>query len=144
MAGQRAGELLRAWISGDAGRFEDEVESILRDPSGTCDAGEEERRNLLRAVALRMKNCPDVFGASRKAGIELCLNLLGHLITEESGSAKTGRQGKTKYGRQAPGGGITNGSRPRFRLTCIKMGAIHAAPDVDVRGKDRSLWPRLG
>ena len=71
LAGQRAGDLLRAWISGDAERFERELESILSDWAGACDAGEEERRNLLRAVALRMKNCADVFVLPRTAGIDL-------------------------------------------------------------------------
>ena len=88
LAGQRAGDLLRAWISGDSRRLEHELESILRDASSPRDAGEEERRHLLRAVAQRMKQFPDVFGSPRKAGIELCLNLLGHLITEEAGNAK--------------------------------------------------------
>jgi hypothetical protein len=84
LAGQRAGDLLRAWIAGDAARFEHELESILTGATGACDSGEEERRNLLRAVALRMKKCPDVFGLPRKAAVELCLNLLGHLVMEEA------------------------------------------------------------
>jgi hypothetical protein len=117
LAGHRAGDLLRAWISGDAGRFAHELESILKDPAGACDAGEEERRNLLKAVALRMKQCPDLFGQTRKAGIELCLNLLGHLVTEETGNTQSGRPGKTGYGSQELGGGIANGNRLCFRMT---------------------------
>jgi hypothetical protein len=104
LAGQRAGDLLRAWISGDAGRLENEIESILSDRAGDCDDGEEERANLLRAVALRMKSCPDVFRLPRNASLDLCLNLLGHLVAEESDGAPLGWPRKAK-------------SRAAFRLT---------------------------
>ena len=122
LAGQRAGDLIRAWISGDAGRFASEIESILRDATGAGDAGEEERRNLLRAVALRMKKCPHVFDQPQNAGIELCLNLLGHLVAEETGRAASGWQGTIRYRSRECGSGIGNGSRPRFRLTLAATG----------------------
>jgi hypothetical protein len=116
LAGQRAGDLLRAWVSGDAGRFQHELESILKDATSACDAGEEERRNLLRAVALRMKKCPDVFGLPRKAGIELCLHLLGHL-TEEAGGREPEWAGKARYGSRISGGRIGNNLCLRLTYT---------------------------
>jgi hypothetical protein len=88
LVGQRAGDLIRAWISGDSVRFKRELESILSDHAAACDAGQEERRDLLRAVAVRMKNCPDAFGPPKNAGISLCLSLLGHLVAAETGGTQ--------------------------------------------------------
>jgi hypothetical protein len=118
LAGQRAGNLLRAWISGDAGRFQREIESTLSDHTRACGAGEEERRNLLRAVAIRLTKCPNVFGLPRTAGLDLCLTLLGHLVAEDTGGTGPEQPEKKGYRSREYRGGTPDGGRLSFPPTC--------------------------
>jgi len=71
--------LLRAWVCGDISRLETELrrsESVLEDEDGE----EGERFQLLKAVAVRMRTCPDVF-VTRAVDprLHMCLRLLAHL-----------------------------------------------------------------
>ena len=82
LAGRLAEDLLKAWIAGDRLRIETELESSICVPFDGCDGAEEERRQLLKAVAARMWDCrhlPENHGQS--PDVELCLNLLGHLVS---------------------------------------------------------------
>ena len=71
--------LLRAWIRGDRLELENEIHhtSTAREPAN---GGDDERLELLKAVAERMLLLPDLF-AFRDADpqLDLCLNLLLHL-----------------------------------------------------------------
>lgn len=82
LAGRLAEDLLRAWISGDMDKVSEELERSSSIPTGASDTGEQERRHLLRAVAERMRNCPDLL--EEQGGnpvVELCVHLLGHLVS---------------------------------------------------------------
>jgi hypothetical protein len=75
-----AESLLRAWIIGDVEKVHVEIRrSGYVEPD--YDEGEEaERIQLLKAVAQRLGDCPDLF-APRTAdpGLDLCVDLLAHL-----------------------------------------------------------------
>jgi hypothetical protein len=94
LAGQRAGNLLRAWISGDAGRFQREIEST------------------------RLTKCPNVFGLPRTAGLDLCLTLLGHLVAEDTGGTGPEQPEKKGYRSREYRGGTPDGGRLSFPPTC--------------------------
>jgi hypothetical protein len=84
LAGRLAEELLKAWLSGDAGKVNAELERSISVSVEAYDTGEEERRHLLKAVAERMRNCPSLLGRpSRDAALELCVHLLGHLVAPD-------------------------------------------------------------
>jgi hypothetical protein len=82
LAGRLAEDLLRAWIAGDTARVHTELESSISIPVEDCDSAEEERRHLLKAVAGRMWACSDRLDAHNQSpDLELCMNLLGHLVS---------------------------------------------------------------
>ena len=82
LAGRMAEDLLIAWISGDAVRVHTELERSISVPVEACDAGEEERRRLIKVVAGRMRNCPDLLEShSQSAELKLCVCLLGRLVS---------------------------------------------------------------
>jgi hypothetical protein len=74
--------LLRAWVSGEPAKVKAELEHAISLPFGPCDTVEEERRQMLQAVAGRMRTCPDLF-ASRNLDpvLEVCVRLLSHLVS---------------------------------------------------------------
>ena len=82
LAGRMAEDLLRAWICGDAVRVHTELERSISVPVEACDAGEGERRRLIKAVAGRMRNCPDLLESqSQSPELKLCVCLLGRLVS---------------------------------------------------------------
>ncbi len=72
--------LLRAWILGDPRKVSAELErSGFVEPD--VDEGQEaERMQLLKAIAQRMRTCPDLFAPrSTDPALDLCVDLLAHL-----------------------------------------------------------------
>jgi hypothetical protein len=79
LASRLAGELLKAWFTGDAARVHLELERSLTVPAGADDMGEQERRQLLRVVAKRMRHCPDLLEpCSQSPELSVCVRLLWH------------------------------------------------------------------
>lgn len=75
-----AGALLRAWVRGDRPALAAELDRSSRTPTEQQDAGEEERLEMLAAIAARMKAYRDPFATGdRDAGIGVCLKMLSHL-----------------------------------------------------------------
>ena len=85
MASRLAEDLLRAWVSGEATKVNAHLENSVSVPFEPFDTCEEERRHMLKAVAGRMRRCPDLF-ASREQDpvLEVCARLLGHLVSPAS------------------------------------------------------------
>jgi hypothetical protein len=82
LASRLAGDLLRAWVSGDAVKVNAELEHSISAPFEVCDTSEEERRLMLKAVAARMRECPDLFEPkSQDLALAVCVRLLGHLVS---------------------------------------------------------------
>lgn len=80
-AGRLAEDLLKAWVSGDAVKVHAELERSLSVPVEAHDTGEQERRQLLQAVARRMRRYPDLFEpGSQSPELKLYLHLLWHLV----------------------------------------------------------------
>ena len=72
--------LLRAWIVGDAHKVSAELERSGYIESDLEEGEEAERIQLLKAIAQRMQNCPDLFAPrSTDPGLDLCVDLLAHL-----------------------------------------------------------------
>jgi hypothetical protein len=81
LASRLAEDLLKAWISGDANQVNAELERSYSVPGAVGDFREEERRDLLKAVAGRMRRFPDLLEIrSQDAALSLCVRLLGHLV----------------------------------------------------------------
>jgi hypothetical protein len=75
-----AGALLRAWVRGDRPALAVELDRSSRTPTDRQDTGEEERLQMLGAIAARMKAYPDPLAASgRDLEIGVCVKLLSHL-----------------------------------------------------------------
>ena len=72
--------LLHVWIGGDPVRLERELDRAESASVDSRDSEEGERLQLLKAVACRMRSCPDLF-ASRSAdlGLDVCVDMLVHL-----------------------------------------------------------------
>ena len=70
-----AKDLLRAWSSRDAARMDAELRRTLSLSVEVEDLGEEERRNLLHAVATRMASRPQ-----EDPILDTCVKLLEHLV----------------------------------------------------------------
>lgn len=84
LAGRMAENLLKAWLSGDAVRVHTELARSLSVPVGVYDTGEQERRQLLQAVARRMREYSDLLEPrSQSPELNLYLNLLWHLVPPE-------------------------------------------------------------
>jgi len=76
--------LLRAWIRGDRLEVENEIyrSSAARQPTS---GGDDEKLDLLKAVAERMSLLPDLFApCDADPQLDLCLNLLLHLAAGPS------------------------------------------------------------
>lgn len=70
---------MKAWFTGDAAKVHLELERSLTVPAGADDTGEQERRQLLRVVAKRMRRCPDLLEpCSQSPELNLCVRLLWH------------------------------------------------------------------
>jgi hypothetical protein len=82
LAGRLAENLLKAWLSGDAVRVHSELERSLSVPvEQAYDTGEQERRQLLQAVAGQMRRCPDLLElGTQSPKLKLYLHLLWHLV----------------------------------------------------------------
>jgi hypothetical protein len=84
LARRLAGELLQAWDSGDAAKVHAQLEHSIGMPIEACDAREEERRQVLKAVAGRMWKCPDLFEFRPQSPVlEVCGRMLGHLASPD-------------------------------------------------------------
>jgi hypothetical protein len=82
LASRLAEDLLKAWVSGDEAKVNAELEHSVSAPFEARDPSEEERRLMLKAVAGRMRKCPDLFESrSQDAVLEVCVRLLGHLAS---------------------------------------------------------------
>jgi hypothetical protein len=83
LAGRLAEDLLRAWLSGNALKVRAELERSISIPAEVYDTGEQERRDLLKAVAGRMRKYPDLLeveNQNRHPEWELYVRLLGHMV----------------------------------------------------------------
>ena len=81
MAGHLAEELLKAWLSGDVTKMNAEFERCMSLPVDTYDTGEQERRQLLQAVAGRMMHCSDPLELREETpNLDLLMQLLGHIV----------------------------------------------------------------
>ena len=58
LAGRLAENLLKAWLSADAAKVSTELERSIAVPVEAHDTFEQERRQLLQAVASQMRKCP--------------------------------------------------------------------------------------
>jgi len=77
LAGRLAEDLLKAWLSADTVKIQSEVERSLAAPADARDTGEQERRQLLQAVANRMRNRPDLIGSrGQTPEMSMCAHLL--------------------------------------------------------------------
>ena len=84
LAGYLAENLLKAWLTGDAAKIHAELEQSVMVPFEASDAGEEERRHLLQAVAIRMKKCPDLLESwTQSPELDLCVRLLWHMVPRD-------------------------------------------------------------
>lgn len=85
LAGRLAEDLLKAWISGDPAKVNMELERSLSISVDSYDTSEEERRHLLKAVADRMRTCPDLLEPlASSSELDVCVSLLGHLVAPAS------------------------------------------------------------
>jgi len=80
-----AKSLLDVWLSGDHGRLHRELDRVSRISLNAGDEEEDDRVELLKSIAMRMKESPDLFAArdeSPRAGV--WFDLLHHLSEESS------------------------------------------------------------
>jgi len=77
LAGRLAENLLKAWLSADTVKIQTELERSISAPDESPDTGEQERRQLLHAVASRMRNRPDLLGPGSQTPE---MNLYAHLL----------------------------------------------------------------
>jgi|HubBroStandDraft_1064217.scaffolds.fasta_scaffold1208602_1 hypothetical protein len=83
LAGQLAEDLLKAWLSGNPVKVRAELERSISIPVAVYDTGEQERRDLLKAVAGRMRKYPDLLEVEKQnqhPEWELYVRLLGHMV----------------------------------------------------------------
>jgi hypothetical protein len=81
LASQLAEDLLTAWLSGNAISVRTELERSISVSVEVYDTGEQERRQLLKAVAARMQTCTDLLALqSQTPEVELYVRLLGHMV----------------------------------------------------------------
>ncbi|HUP04084.1 MAG TPA: hypothetical protein VMU19_08845 [Bryobacteraceae bacterium] len=84
LAARLADNLLKAWLTGDTAGLHDELEHSAAIPAETRDAGEQERRWLLQAVARRMMQFPNELDSlSQSPQMELCIRLLWHMAPKD-------------------------------------------------------------
>lgn len=77
LAGCLAENLLEAWLSADPVKIQRELERSISAPLEARDTGEQERRQVLHAVASRMSRCPDLLEAGTQTPE---MNLYTHLL----------------------------------------------------------------
>src|ERR1035437_10274423 len=78
---QLAAALIRAWLLGDAGRFQAEIQRASSVDLDLEDSEEKERRELLQCIAQRLKRCPNPFAdRALDPALDLCINLLTNFI----------------------------------------------------------------
>jgi hypothetical protein len=72
--------LLRAWILGDPRKVSAELERSGFVEPDIEEGQEAERIQLLKAIAQRMRTCPNLFAPpSTDPALDLCVDLLAHL-----------------------------------------------------------------
>jgi hypothetical protein len=82
-AGHIAKNLLHAWIGGDLSRLEVELDRTTASPLDEPDDDEMERLQLVKCIAARMKDCPNMFASrSTDPGLDSCVDLLAHLACQ--------------------------------------------------------------
>ena len=82
LAGQLAEDLLKAWLSGDQTDVYAQLERSVSVPAEVADTNEQERRQLLQAVAGRMQSRADLLDARHEsAQLDLYIHLLGHMVS---------------------------------------------------------------
>lgn len=80
-----AENLLHAWVRGDLDRLEVELDRTTESPFDEPDDEEMERLQLLKSIAARMKDCPNMFATrSTDPGLDLCVDLLAHLASQDN------------------------------------------------------------
>jgi hypothetical protein len=79
-AAQLAENLLHTWTRGEFNGLELELNRAAKSPLDAPDDEERERLQLVKSIAVRMKDCPDVFAPrSIDPGLDSCLDLLAHV-----------------------------------------------------------------
>ncbi len=79
---QLAEALLKAWLSADPVDVDAQLELSCSIALDVDDSNEQERRQLLRSVAVRMRHTPDLIEDGRPtAQLELYIHLLGHMVS---------------------------------------------------------------
>ena len=80
-----AKSLLDVWLSGDHARLRQELDHVSRVSLISSDEDEDDRVELVKSIAMRMKESPDLFatrGENPRVGI--WFDLLNHLSAETS------------------------------------------------------------
>jgi hypothetical protein len=83
LAGRLAEDLLKAWLSGNPIKVHAELERSISIPVDVRDTGEQERRDLLKAVAGRLRKYPDLLDVQSQTEHPewaLYVRLLGHMV----------------------------------------------------------------
>jgi hypothetical protein len=83
LAGRLAEDLLKAWLSGNAVKVRAELDRSVSVPVEMSDSGEQERRDLLKAVAGRMRKYPDLLDVKNQTQHPewvVYVRLLGHMV----------------------------------------------------------------
>jgi hypothetical protein len=82
LAGRLAEDLLKAWLSGDEQNVHAQLARSASIPSDVEDTNEQERRQLLKAVAARMREREDLLDHRRESPqLDLYIHLLGHMVS---------------------------------------------------------------
>jgi hypothetical protein len=82
LAGRLAEDLLKAWLSGDELDVHAQLERSVSVSSEVDDTNEQERRQLLKAVAVRMSERDDLLDhRGESPQLELYIHLLGHMVS---------------------------------------------------------------
>jgi hypothetical protein len=80
-----AKSLLDVWLSGDHARLRRELDHVSRVTRVADNEDEDDRVELLRSIAVRMKESPDLFAArAENPRIGIWFDLLHHLSAESS------------------------------------------------------------
>jgi len=80
-----AKSLLDVWLSGDRARLHQELDRVSRVSLIPNDGNEDDRVELLKSIAMRMKESPDLFASrDESARVGVWFDLLHHLSAESS------------------------------------------------------------
>jgi hypothetical protein len=80
-----AKSLLDVWLSGDRIRLREELDHVTRLSAASASEDEEDRVELLKSIAARMKESPDLFAMRAESPrVGTWFDLLNHLSGESS------------------------------------------------------------